>query len=202
MKHKPRSVKPARYVIDEEVIKKSPLSIGDVLALLMLSNGVEYVATLKELEDRGYVVYYQGNYYLTPTSKDILRDLLLMAEKTDEKEKAEDVAKRLVEAFPEGRRDNSSQHWRCSVREASLRLREFSKMFGQYSADDIVDAAKRYVASFGNDRRLMRTVKYFIWKAEEVDGIPQYTSDLAEWIENKHSDNKVTAPKKTELLTL
>ena len=202
MRRKPRSVKLARYVIDEEVIKKSPLSIGDVLALLMLSNGVEYVATLKDLEDRGYVVYYQGNYYLTPTSKDILRDLLLMAEKTDEKEKAENVAKRLVEAFPEGRRDNSPQHWRCSVREASLRLREFSRMFGQYPADDIVDAAKRYVASFGNDRRLMRTVKYFIWKAEEVDGIPQYTSDLAEWIENKHSDTKAAAPKKVNMLTL
>lgn len=201
MSRKPKGVKPARYVIDEGVIAKSPLSTGDVIALLMLSNGVEYVATLKDLEERGYVVYFQGNYYLTPTSKDILRDLLLMAERTDDKEKAEDVAKRLVEAFPEGRRDNSPQHWRCSVRETSLRLREFSKMFGSYPADDIVDAAKRYVNSFGRDRRLMRSLKNFIWKVEEVDGVPQYTSDLAEWLENKDGDAK-HKPNRIEMLTL
>ncbi len=201
MNRKPKDMRPTRYVIDEGVIAKSPLSTGDVLALLMLSNGVEYVATLKDLEDRGYVVYFQGNYYLTPTSKDILRDLLLMAEKTDDKEKAEDVAKRLVKTFPEGRRDNSPQHWRCSVREASLRLREFSKMFGTYPADDIVDAARRYVDSFGRDRRLMRSLKNFIWKVEEVDGVPQYTSDLAEWLENKDDDAK-QKPNRIEMLTL
>lgn len=194
---------PTRYVIDDGVIAKSPLSLGDVLAMLMVQNGIELVPTLKGLEERGYLVYYQGNYYLTPTSRDMLRDLLLMAEKTDDKGSAETLAKKLVETFPEGRKANTSLHWRCSVREASLRLREFRKMFGSYGDEEILGAARRYVEYFKRDRTHMRTLKFFIWKVEDVGGVPEYTSDLATWIENGAGGESPTGgPELPDMVTL
>ena len=192
----------SRYIIDDDIIGKSPLSTEDILVLLLLKHNIKFIDVLKDLEKRGYVVYFQGDYYVTPTSEDIIRDILLRAEKIDHTENLAKLAQKLVDIFPEGKKPGTSFMWRCSVKECAMRLREFEKMFGKHSHDDIEDATKRYVNSFAGDRTLMRTLKYFIWKQENTNGIPEFTSDLATWIENKDTIQRPSSPKRQELITL
>ena len=187
-----------KYVIDEESINKSPLSLHDVIVLLSIIHNIDIVSTIMDLVERGYIIHNRNGYYITKTCRAILEDILLRAEKIDHTENLTKLAERLVTLFPEGRKPGTSFMWRCSVKECAMRLREFEKMFGRHSHDDIEDATKRYIDSFGDDKTLMRTLKCFIWKQENHSGIPEFTSDLATWIENKvetkpiHKQNLIT----------
>jgi hypothetical protein len=158
----------------------------DVLVLLLLKQRTTFIDVLKDLEKRGYVVYFQGNYYVTPTSDKLLKDILLRSENIKQSDDLDALSKELISLFPDGLKDGTRQAWRCSVKECSMRLREFYKMFGKYSREQILSATKDYVNSFVTDRTLMRTLKYFIWKQEKEPGAktPMFTSDLATWIES------------------
>ena len=62
-----------------------------------------------------------------------------------------------------------------------------------YTDDQIIAAARKYVASFNGDYKYMRLLKYFIWKndakrTEEGLSVEQ-VSDLATFIENADQED-------------
>ena len=77
-------------------------------------------------------------------------------------------------------------------------MKKFFKLYGSYTDEQILEAARKYVASFNGNYSYMRVLKYFIWKDEvKIDGegnrYVDEVSDLANWIENSGQANSLTS---------
>ena len=87
-------------------------------------------------------------------------------------------------------------YYRCNKSEVSKALNRFFTQFGNYPEDEIIDATKRYVASFQGNYTGMRLAKYFIMKNpikqdENGKGYVEQVSDLLTFLENKESEKEV-----------
>ena len=100
--------------------------------------------------------------------------------------------------FPEGKMPGTPYYYRCNRREIILKLKKFFSQYGNYKDEDIIDATKRFIASFNGNYKFLPLIKYFIMKNKTVadeDGANHIVecSPLADYLENKEDDNVVTA---------
>ena len=87
--------------------------------------------------------------------------------------------------FPQGRKPGTSRYWTEGVSLIDRRLKAFEKKYGKFPDSEILDAAKRYVASFQGNYQYMAVLRYFIFK--EVVGKAgdlESKSDLLTYLEN------------------
>lgn len=186
-----------KYVIDENLCKEYGLDLPSVLAILLVKLNTDIPKLLTELVSKQVLVkeegLFEGGYLVTQRWDDVLSNLLLDSEQQNPKkneEHLEALAKSLMEAFPQGRKQNTNTYWRGNIKDTKLRLKKFFKLYGdKYTDEQIIQAAKRYVKSFNGDYRFMRVLKYFIWKDDkkvnsEGDGYVEEVSDLATLLEN------------------
>ena len=93
------------------------------------------------------------------------------------------------ELFPKGKKPGTTQYWTEGTSLIVKRLKVFFKKYGEYTDEQILSAAERYIKSFNGNYSYMRVLKYFILKDErksDEEGklIVQQVSDLATFIEN------------------
>lgn len=100
------------------------------------------------------------------------------------------LATTLREMWPPGEKAGKWP-WRDSVPNLSKRLKTLWELrsLKDYTIDDCVMAARRYLAQFENNAKYMQTLKYFILKQEAItdkDGTNRYvsTSKFADMIES------------------
>jgi hypothetical protein len=96
-------------------------------------------------------------------------------------------------------------YYRCNNSEVIKKLKKFFIQYGNYPDDDIVDACKRFVASFRGNYKYLPLVKYFISKLkdqEEEDGTIHKVeySPLADYLENKEETVTDTSDWNTQTL--
>ena len=156
----------------------------------------------KEMYDHlvkeGYITRINGSlfdldkkYSITSKGINLLSDIILasdteLAEKEDD---IKDLALQLREIYPEGKIAGTNYYYRGNTADIIKKLKSFYKRYDAYSKEDIIDATKRYVASFNGNYTYMRLLKYFIWKDERREGEIIQVSELADWIENKGQVN-------------
>ena len=91
--------------------------------------------------------------------------------------------------FPKGIKTGNAA-WRGNVREITLRLQKFFKLYGnKWTDEEIIEATQRYIEHFKGDFTYMRILKYFIMKSErkmdeEGNSHIEDISELATWLEN------------------
>lgn len=191
-----------KVIIDEASCKKMHMSVAEVLMILLIKTGVdltELVDTMKKkkmlVEDNTLI----GKQLLvTQRWSDQCDEALLKAE-TDipQEEKIESLAKSLMKIFPAGKKEGTCHYWRGNIREITLRLKKFFKLYGsKYTDEQIITATQNYISSFNGRYQYMRILKYFIWKDEKkVDsegvGHIEEVSDLAAFIENAGQDKQL-----------
>ena len=98
-------------------------------------------------------------------------------------EELEALATELKAIYPKGKKDGK-WYWADGVQLIVKRLRLFFRKFGEFRAEEIIDATRRYVQDY-QGRPDMRLLKYFLFKSEAVDGMIEPSSDLLNYIENK-----------------
>lgn len=190
-----------KITIDNELCKKTGLSLEEVFVALAVKLNCDLKTTVEKLLKREVIVsrttLHEGNshqeYYITQRWDDALSELLLDSENVSGKsdENLTQLAYKLMEIFPTGKKAGTNVYWRGNVKDTKLRLKKFYKLYGsQYTDDEILQAAKDYVASFNGNYSYMRVLKYFIWKdpvRETSDGVRfvEEVSDLATLLENK-----------------
>lgn len=103
-------------------------------------------------------------------------DELLSSSEEQKKEKKnnywENIAKDLREIWPSGEKDGKYS-WRDSVPNLAKRLElMWSTMIPSknYSKDQILTVARKYVSQFQESTKYMRTLKYFILKQDKLIG--------------------------------
>lgn len=177
--------------INEEICKKYGLDISELLAVLLIKTCNNIPKLFSNLEEREIIVrdLLQG-YMVTQRWDDVVSSILLDSDvKKPSLDRLEKLANQLMEVFPKQKKLGTCHYFRGNKKDIILRLKKFFKLYGKYTDEQILTAAKKYVESFNGDYSYMRILKYFIWKDEvkinsEGDRYVDEVSDLANWIEN------------------
>lgn len=183
-----------KITIDESVCKKHNLSLAEVIGLLFVRLTDEPYLSLEKLEQDEKIIKegipLQEKYYITNRWDDELSAVIFESDSSlPQVNDISELASKLREIFPKGIKSGSAA-WRGNVREITLRLQKFFKLYGsKYTSEQIIDATQKYVDSFNGDYKFMRILKYFIMKSEvktDENGVGHIedTSDLANFLEN------------------
>ena len=189
-----------KITIDEDACKKVKLSLPEVLMITLVKTGVNIETLLKQMKEKQILVEEHTllgtNLLVTQRWSDLSDKALLSADKSvPDNKRLENLAKSLMEVFPAGKKEGTSQYWKGNLRDNTLRLAKFFKLYGdKYTDEQMIEAAKNYVSSHNGKYQYMRVLKYFIWKDtrkvnSEGEGYIEEVSDLAAFIENSGQVN-------------
>lgn len=191
-----------KITIDEDACKKVKLSLPEVLMITLVKTGVDIETLLKQMKEKQILVEEHTllgtNLLVTQRWSDLSDKALLSADKSvPDNKRLENLAKSLMEAFPAGKKEGTSQYWKGNLRDNTLRLAKFFKLYGdKYTDEQMIEAAKNYVSSHNGKYQYMRVLKYFIWKDtrkvnSEGEGYIEEVSDLAAFIENAKDEKNL-----------
>lgn len=178
--------------INESICTKNKLSLAELLSILLIKTGADIPRLLRNLEEKEVIVKdVFGGYMITQKWDDIASTILLDSDKDRQSpERLEKLAVQLAKIFPKEKKEGTCHYFRGNKNDTILRLKKFFKRYGsKFTDEQILEAARNYVASFNGNYRYMRVLKYFIWKddkREDADGnlYVDEISDLATLIEN------------------
>ena len=184
--------------INENICKENGLDISELLAILLIKSCNDLPTLLKSLEDRKIIVkdMFRG-YMITQRWDDVASSILLDSDKDRQSpERIENLAAKLMEIFPKQKKLGTCHYFRGNKKDIVLKLKKFFKIYGKFSDEQILNAARSYVQSFNGNYSYMRILKYFIWKDEvkiNSDGekYVDEVSDLASWIENEGQEDNL-----------
>ena len=191
-----------KITIDENACKKAKLSLPEVLMITLVKTGVNIETLLKQMKEKQILVEEHTllgtNLLVTQRWSDLSDKALLSADKSvPDNKRLENLAKSLMEVFPAGKKEGTSQYWKGNLRDNTLRLAKFFKLYGdKYTDEQMIEAAKNYVSSHNGKYQYMRVLKYFIWKDtrkvnSEGEGYIEEVSDLAAFIENAKDEKNL-----------
>lgn len=191
-----------KITIDEDACKKVKLSLPEVLMITLVKTGVNIETLLKQMKEKQILVEEHTllgtNLLVTQRWSDLSDKALLSADKSvPDNKRLENLAKSLMEVFPAGKKEGTSQYWKGNLRDNTLRLAKFFKLYGdKYTDEQMIEAAKDYVSSHNGKYQYMRVLKYFIWKDtrkvnSEGEGYIEEVSDLAAFIENAKDEKNL-----------
>ena len=191
-----------KLTIDENACKKVKLSLPEVLMITLIKTGVNIETLLKQMKEKQILVEEHTllgtNLLVTQRWSDLSDKALLSADKSvPDNKRLENLAKSLMEVFPAGKKEGTSQYWKGNLRDNTLRLAKFFKLYGdKYTDEQMIEAAKNYVSSHNGKYQYMRVLKYFIWKDarkvnSEGESYIEEVSDLAAFIENAKDEKNL-----------
>ena len=189
-----------KITIDEKVCLKHKMTIQEVLLALAfrMANSDIVIDNMLNRE----ILVDKGDYLVTQHWSDVLDEILSDSSGSIEKSDEEiiELAKQMRELYPQGKMKDrygrmTPYYYRCNNSEVVKKLKKFFTIFGNVSNEEILDATKRYVASFQGNYTGMRLIKYFILKddvrpSEDGTGHVEQISDLATFLENKESEEE------------
>ena len=180
-----------KITLDEKTCLKNKLTLQEALIATAVSMG-NYKSVFDNMINR-HVLGIMGQS-LDSKWKDTIKNLI-----DNEDARLEALATKVQECFPKQKMmyangTTSPFYFRCNKTEIKNKLKKFLTIYGDVSDEDIIDATKRYVASYASKGyRGMRLAKYFIMKDDRKlmadDEIHvEEISDLATFLENKTED--------------
>ena len=194
-----------KITIDEKVCTKHKMTLQEFFMTLAVRN-LDRTNTIDGLLDnmvnREILVKNNDDYAVTQHWSDVLDEIISDSSGKVEKSDEEllELAKQMRELYPQGKMKNrygqlTPYYYRCNNSEVVKKLKKFFTIFGNVSNEDILDATKRYVASFQGNYTGMRLIKYFILKddvkpSEDGTGHVEQISDLATFLENRESEGE------------
>lgn len=180
-----------KITLDEKTCLKNKLTLQEALIATAVSMG-NYKSVFDNMLNR-HILGIMGQS-VDSKWKDTIKNL------TDtEDERFEALATKIQECFPKQKMmyangTASPFYFRCNKTEIKNKLKKFLTIYGEVADEDIIDATKRYVASYApKSYRGMRLAKYFIMKDDrklmaDDEVHVEEISDLATFLENKTED--------------
>lgn len=179
--------------LSKEGCQKNNISLAEALLMLAIHNNADLDMAQKELIKKGYITadrddsFQQVGWRLTNKGTGVIDSVIVDSDKKQEPDdRLIQLAARLKEIFPKGKKDGTNYYWADGVALIVRRLKLFFKKYGNtYTDEQIIQATSKYVEGFNGNYTYMRLLKYFIFKekvgvAGEVEG----DSELISYIEN------------------
>lgn len=178
-----------KIIIDEEVLKKSNLSIEEFMILYLNYKNFNIEEINSSLINKNIAfkdVIDNRKLVLSTNSKDILSKIITnsnpkIKESSDRYKK---LAEDLMAIFPEGKKAGTTYYWRGSITVIAERLKKLiAQKNVEFTDEQAINAAKRYVQSFNGNYKYMSILMYFIYKNKNSE--KEFDSQLLSYIENE-----------------
>lgn len=179
--------------LNKDVAEKNNVTIAELLLLISIENNFDLVDAENLLITKGYITAnrsgnsFDNKWRVTLKGKHLIDTIIIESDKNQvEDNRLTNLATQLKKIFPEGKKDGTNLYWTEGIVLIERRLKTFFKKYGNdFNDEDIINAAQSYVDSFNGNYRLMRVLKYFIFKEKKNDnGEIESESDLINYIEN------------------
>ena len=196
-----------KLVIDSEVCESKGLTLEEFIVLYLNSKNVDISKTINSIIEKkvaGKDLFNPNAVVLSSNSRKLLEEIILDSDKTVSKnnKRLENLAERLRELYPEGKKQGTQYYWRDSNSVIVKKLKALVKKYGDCFTDEqAINATKKYVESFNGNYQFMQLLKYFISKNVVKGGEVEETSQLLSYIENAGQEDKqqMTIDWETEL---
>lgn len=192
-----------KITIDGNICVKHKMTFLEALLTLAIRQG-NIEDAIENMVNREILVKDAGQLKVTQHWSDVLDEILSDSSGSVEKSDEEllELAKQMRELYPQGRMldrrtgQPTAYYFRCNTTEIVKKLKTFFMRYGNFSDEDILDAEKRYIASYrGNyQQKGFRLIKYFIFKDDVKQGPDgnyiEPLSPLLDFLENKESEEE------------
>ena len=189
-----------RYVISTKALKDKNLKEEEVLVVLLIRVCDDIPGLLERLSNKGYIKknddLFGKGYQINETFLNRVRAALLSNDPDVPKEDVLDnLASKLMDLKKKKKKAGTTSYWRGNKKEIREKLQKFYKLYGnKFTDEQIIEATRKYVASFNGNYSYMRVLKYFIIKDEKTENSEgrcsiNQVSDLATLIENAGQEN-------------
>lgn len=192
-----------KLVIDNQVLSKLKLSLQQFVFLLHLNAPISD-DEIKDLAKKGYININNRNlfegvqYHLMDNQFKLLEEAIAAgSDDTEEKDRIMSLTLELRKLYPKGMKPGTNYYWRGNVKEIYSKLMSFTKRYGEYSNEQIIEATKQYLEKYQYDTKFMQLLTYFISK-REPNG--EMKSDLANHLENAGQENSGGELKTSKLI--
>lgn len=190
-----------KITLNERICLKNKLTLQEFLLALVVREG-KVNEVVNNLVSREVLVQKDGELYITQHWNDVVEGILCDAANNGidlSDERLLNLAVKVQECFPKQKMVNAYGqdtpfYFRCNKTEIKNKLKKFLTIYGDVPDEEIIDATKRYVATYApKGYRGMRLAKYFIIKddrklMEDDEVHVEQLSDLATFLENKTED--------------
>lgn len=179
--------------LNKEACSNNNITLGEALLMIAITNKVDLKEAEQALISKGYItaerneLFQPVRWVLTRKGNTLIESVVLESDKVQEPEdKLDNLAKRLKDIFPKGKKDGTNYYWAEGTALIVRRLKLFFKKYSnEFTEEQIITAAEKYVQSFNGNYQYMKLLKYFIFKekvgaAGEIEG----ESELINYIEN------------------
>lgn len=180
--------------INENILKKYSLTLNEFLVLYLCSQEVDIEDTIQDLILMGIVdkdLHNNASAVVSNNTKDLIASIIIDSDKAvvNKDKEFDQLAQKMRELYPEGRKEGTTYYWRDSVPVISRKLKTLVAKFGvKFTEEEALDATRRYIASFNGDYRFMQLLKYFILKTDKTTG--DIRSEFLSLLENKDSEEQ------------
>lgn len=179
--------------LNKKAAQQNGITIDEALLMLVIYNKADLERAEKALIQKGLItaerndLFQQVGWRLTNKGTEVLDSVIMDSDKEQEpQDRLIQLATRLKEIFPKGKKDGTNYYWADGVALIVRRLKLFFKKYGnKFTDEQIVQAAEKYVQGFNGNYQYMRLLKYFIFKEKVgANGEVEGDSELISYIEN------------------
>ena len=179
--------------LNKKAAQQNGITIDEALLMLAIHNKADLERAEKALVQKGLItaerndLFQQIGWRLTNKGTEVLDYVIMDSDKEQEpQDRLIQLATKLKEIFPKGKKDGTNYYWAEGVALIVRRLKLFFKKYGnEFTDEQIVQAAEKYVQGFNGNYQYMRLLKYFIFKEKVgANGEVEGDSELISYIEN------------------
>lgn len=179
--------------LNKKAAQQNGITIDEALLMLAIHNKADLERAEKALIQKGLItaerndLFQQVGWRLTNKGTEVLDSVIMDSDKEQEpQDRLIQLATRLKEIFPKGKKDGTNYYWADGVALIVRRLKLFFKKYGnKFTDEQIIQAAEKYVQGFNGNYQYMRLLKYFIFKEKVgANGEVEGDSELISYIEN------------------
>ena len=185
-----------KLTINQTILDKNGLTLEEFLVLYLGAKDVDIESISQSLIAKGLAdkdLFSNGRIVVSDKVKDLVSTISIDSDKNviDKDSEFIELATKLREIYPAGRKDGTTYMWRGTTAEVAKKLKTLVVKYGfTINKEDVIKATKEYVSSFNGNYRYMQLLKYFILKSvKDADGNVDVKSELMSIIENSGQVN-------------
>lgn len=174
-----------KLTINSKACENNGLTLEEFIILFLFTKKVdinEIINSLVEKKIAGKDLFSDNSLVLGSKTKQLIEKIILESNDSvkNNTERIKNLAKTLQDMYIQGKKAGTQDYFKGSSAEIVQRLKRFFAEYGEFTDEQIIEATKKYIASFNGDYKFAQLLKYFISK--KVDG--ERGSRLLSYIEN------------------
>jgi hypothetical protein len=182
--------------INEEILSKWNLSIQEFLFLLFNAKEGDINECISSLIKKGWAnrdLLDSTKIVLSNNRKEDITTILVDSEKVENKLEFEELANKLREIFPKGKKPGTTYMWRDTTAVIAKKLKILVTKYNcNFTEEQAIKATQAYVNSFGGNYKYMQLLKYFILKTPtNASGDVELRSDFMSYVDNEGQEEQL-----------